>query len=118
VRTQAGNADDALLRRLYGPQWRVLLEVPPGRRPRHALVTLAGLVGVAAALGGRRRLAAVAGAAWFIGTVEFALARILPGPRTPAEMGRMLATSTVIPPLAVAHWLRGWWRHRAATPWS
>src|SRR5918997_3555484 len=28
VRTQAGNADDALLRRVYGPRWRERLEIP------------------------------------------------------------------------------------------
>ncbi|MFB9338611.1 glycosyltransferase family 2 protein, partial [Actinoplanes octamycinicus] len=32
LRTQRGNADDALLRRLYGPRWRDLVAVPPGRR--------------------------------------------------------------------------------------
>lgn len=118
VLTQAGNADDALLRHLYGPRWRTLLEVPPGRRHRHALVALAGLVAVAGAVTGRQRVAAVAAAAWFVGTVEFALARIVPGPRTPDEVTRMLITSSVIPPVAVAHWLLGWWRHRDARPWS
>jgi hypothetical protein len=57
-------------------------------------------------------LAAAAGAAWLAGTAEFAAARIAPGPRTPAEVGRMVVTSALIPPLAVAHWLRGWLRHR------
>jgi glycosyltransferase involved in cell wall biosynthesis len=117
VRTQAGNADDALLRRLYGSSWRRLLGVPEGRRHRHAVVTAAGLVAVGAALLRRRTLAAVAAAVWLGGTTEFAAARIAPGPGTPAEVARMLVTSAVIPPLAVAHWLRGWWRHRAAKPW-
>jgi hypothetical protein len=126
LRMQRGNADDALLRHLYGPRWRQRLEVPPGRRHRHAAVTGAGLVAVAAgalavaAPRGRRLtgpVAALAGSAWLAGTAEFAAARIAPGPRDAAEVGRMVVTSVLIPPLAVAHWLRGWLRHARAQPW-
>jgi cellulose synthase/poly-beta-1,6-N-acetylglucosamine synthase-like glycosyltransferase len=123
VRTQRGNADDALLRRLYGPSWRDALQVPPGRRPRHAVVTAAGLTALTcgtAALITRRRSwtagAVLAAAAWVAGTVEFAAARIAPGPRDRREVSAMLVTSTAIPPLAAAHWLRGWWRWRSARP--
>jgi len=112
IRTQRGNADDALLRRLHGPDWRYLLDVPPGRRPRHAAVTAAAVVALAAALTGRRRTAVAAGVLWLAGTAEFAAARIAPGPRDPAEIGTMLVTSAAIPPVAMAHWLRGWWRWR------
>ncbi|MEH0845799.1 glycosyltransferase, partial [Micromonospora sp. CPCC 205711] len=48
LRVQRGNADDALLRRLYGPQWRAELGLPPGRRPRHVAVTAAGVLALAA----------------------------------------------------------------------
>jgi cellulose synthase/poly-beta-1,6-N-acetylglucosamine synthase-like glycosyltransferase len=113
VRTQRGNADDALLRRLYGPEWRELLEIPPGRRPRHLAVTVAGLTALAAAAARRPRLAALAGLAWAAGTAEFAAARIAPGPRDAREVGTMLVTSAVIPPVATLHYLRGWWRWRA-----
>jgi cellulose synthase/poly-beta-1,6-N-acetylglucosamine synthase-like glycosyltransferase len=123
VRTQRGNADDALLRRLYGPSWRDALQVPPGRRPRHAAVTAAGLTaltcGTAALITSRRgwtAAAALAAAAWVAGTAEFAAARIAPGPRDRREVGAMLVTSAAIPPLAAAHWLRGWWRWRSARP--
>ncbi|MEV4351661.1 glycosyltransferase [Actinoplanes sp. NPDC049596] len=175
VRTQRGNADDALLRRLYGPQWRELLEIPPGRRSRHAAVAAAGFVALGAALswglsqrgtpgrrgavarggfggvvsrgglggavargglggavargglGGRdgvgswRSKAAAAtaigaGLVWAAGTAEFAAARIVPGPRTPREIATMLVTSTIIPPVAITHWLRGAWRWRGARP--
>jgi glycosyltransferase involved in cell wall biosynthesis len=116
LRTQAGNADDALLRHLYGPRWRELLEVPPGRRPRHVLVTAAGLVALGAVAAGRSRfargLAGIAGVTWLAGTAEFAVARITPGPRSVGEVGRMVVTSALIPPYAVAHWLRGWLRRR------
>jgi hypothetical protein len=123
LRTQRGNADDALLRRLYGPGWRELLEIPPGRRARHAVVTAAGVA--AAGLGllalrgdraARRGLALAAAVAWAAGTAEFAAARIRPGPRDRREVTTMLATSVAIPPVAVAHWLRGWWRWRGARP--
>ena len=116
VRTQRGNADDALLRRLHGPRWRELLEIPPGRRGKHAAVTAAGLAAVTLAIAGRRPLAGVLAAAWAAGTAEFAAARISPGPRDRREVATMLATSAVIPPIAVAHWLRGWWRWRDARP--
>ncbi|MFF5232176.1 glycosyltransferase family 2 protein [Dactylosporangium sp. NPDC000521] len=123
VRTQRGNADDALLRHLYGRRWRSLLGVPPGRRRRHAAVTAAGLAaiglsGVAAATGGRgaRAGALAAGLVWAAGTARFAAARILPGPRTLREVATMTVTSVAIPPVAVAAWCRGWLRGRGALP--
>ncbi|WP_422733737.1 glycosyltransferase family 2 protein [Micromonospora sp. WMMD558] len=122
LRVQRGNADDALLRRLYGPTWRADLDLPPGRRPRHVAVTAAGAVAVVAAAlsrtttGTRRRLlgvvAAAGAAGWAAGTADFARARVAPGPRTADEVTTMLLTSALIPPLAVTHWLRGWWRAR------
>ncbi|WP_250037504.1 glycosyltransferase family 2 protein [Paractinoplanes maris] len=112
VRTQRGNADDALLRRLYGPAWRERLEIPPGRRPRHLAITAAGLTALAAAAARRPGLAALAGLAWAAGTAEFAAARIVPGPRDAREVSTMLVTSAVIPPVATYHYLRGWWRWR------
>jgi hypothetical protein len=117
LRTQRGNADDALLRQLYGRHWRAALAILPGRRPRHAAVTAAGAVALVALIGSQRRVAALAGSAWLAGTAEFAWARVAPGPHTPAEIATMAATSVLIPPLAVAHWLRGWWRARGAAPW-
>ena len=129
LRAQRGNADDALLRRLYGPRWRAVLGVPPGRRHRHAAITAAGVAALGCAAAGwlvnrmpprsrglRRRVwyagAAAAGTAWLAGTGELAAARIAPGPRDRREVVTMLATSLAIPPVATAHWLRGWWRSR------
>ena len=119
LRAQRGNADDALLRRLYGPRWRDVLGIAPGRRHRHTAITAAAAVAltcaVAAALSRRRQwliAAAAAGAAWAAGTAEFATARIAPGPRDRAEVTTMLVTSMAIPPVATVHWLRGWWRWR------
>jgi glycosyltransferase involved in cell wall biosynthesis len=123
VRTQRGNADDALLRRLYGPAWRELLDIPTGRRPRHVAVAAAAAVALGCAAAGaftRKRgwlvTAGAAALAWAAGTGEFATARILPGPRDRHEVATMLATSAVIPPVATAHWLHGWLRWRGARP--
>jgi histidinol-phosphate phosphatase family protein len=49
-------------------------------------------------------------------SAEFALHRILPGPRTAAEIGRMLASSVMIPPLACWHRLSGELRWRGVSP--
>ncbi|OLE24330.1 MAG: hypothetical protein AUG44_19490 [Actinobacteria bacterium 13_1_20CM_3_71_11] len=121
LRTQRGNADDALLRRLYGPSWHRLLAAPRGRRRRHAAIVAAGLAGfVLAAVPARRattpagRAAVVAGAAWLAGTAEFAIARLRSAPGTATLP--LLLTSVVIPPLAITHWLNGWIRHRHARP--
>ena len=123
VRTQRGNADDALLHHLYGRHWRTALDIPPGRRGRHLAVTAAAALAagsLSTALLTRRRgaltVAAVAAAAWTAGTAEFAAARLRPGPRDRREVTAMLATSIAIPPVAVAHWLRGWLRWRGAQP--
>jgi hypothetical protein len=125
VRTQRGNADDALLLRMYGRRWRALLAIPAGRRARHAAVTVTGLAwlgltGVAALTGRRpfRAAAIIAGLAWMAGTAQFAAARIRPGPRTTPEVATMIATSIAIPPVAVAAWCRGWLRWRGARPMS
>jgi glycosyltransferase involved in cell wall biosynthesis len=113
VRTQRGNADDALLRRMYGRRWPSILGIPPGRRRRHVAITAAAATAV---LVPHRLVRAVAAVAWAAGTAEFAAARIRPGPRTPAEITTMLATSVAIPPVATAHWLRGWLGARGARP--
>ncbi|MEU4835985.1 glycosyltransferase [Streptosporangium sp. NPDC023615] len=57
LRRQRGNADDALMRRVHGPDWRKRLGGAPGRLRRHALTSALGLTaaGLAAAAwaGGR-----------------------------------------------------------------
>jgi glycosyltransferase involved in cell wall biosynthesis len=116
VRAQRGNADDALMNRLHGRDWWARARAPRGRLPRHVLVTAAALAGCLGAVTGHRRTAVVAGAVWAAGTTEFALARIVPGPRTFDEILTMTVTSALIPPLATAHWLSGTRRHRRAAP--
>jgi hypothetical protein len=46
-------------------------------------------------------------------TADFARRRVLPGPRTPDEVLRMVVTSVAIPPAACAHRLRGELRFRS-----
>jgi len=141
IRAQAGNADDAAMRRQHGPDWRRRAGAAAGRRGVHlttcalgaGAVLLAGIAAVwsgtvawsgTAARGGAardgvaaRRAAAVCAAGWLGLTAEFAARRIAAGPRTRQEAGAMLVTSAVIPPLAAWHWLAGTRRVRDAGPW-
>ena len=118
VRTQAGNADDVLMSRLHGSGWYARAAAARGRRPMHLAVTAAALAATLATLSGRRLAAGLAGAAWLGGSGSFAWARIAPGPRTAAEVRRMLLTSAAIPFAAAWHTVRGWWEHRGARPWQ
>ncbi|MEU3253556.1 glycosyltransferase [Streptomyces sp. NPDC006997] len=117
LRSQRGNADDALMLRLHGPNWWHRAVAPRGRLRGHLAVTGAGAAAVALALTGRRRAATVAATGWALGTAEFAWSRIAPGPRTRHEVTTMAVTSALIPPLASWHWLTGRWRYRNAPPW-
>ncbi|MGL5930964.1 MAG: D-glycero-alpha-D-manno-heptose-1,7-bisphosphate 7-phosphatase, partial [Dermatophilaceae bacterium] len=56
-------------------------------------------------------------ATWAGLTADFTARRVAPGPRDTEELTTMAWTSAVIPPLAVWHRARGWWRHRTAGPW-
>ncbi|MFL6165464.1 MAG: glycosyltransferase family 2 protein, partial [Ornithinibacter sp.] len=72
VRQQAGNADDFLMSRLHGPDWRERCQAPTGRRRQHVATVGAGLVAAAAALTGRRRTAWVGALAWSASSARFA----------------------------------------------
>jgi histidinol-phosphate phosphatase family protein len=127
VRAQAGNADDALMRRLHGRGWQAQAGAAPGRRPRHLLITAAAVAaaGLSAAGAstrshgrpGTRWGARLAWAVALAGTAELTAARIAAGPQQPREIATMLVTSLVIPEAATWHWLRGSWRARQAPPW-
>jgi len=118
LKQQRGNADDALMRRLHGPDWWSKAVAPRGRIRRHAAITAAGAAALALAAAGRPRAAALAGLGWAAGTAEFAWARIAPGPRTRHEVTTMLVTSALIPPAATWNRLTGLWRHRGARAWQ
>ena len=115
VRTQRGNADDALMRAVHGPRWRELGHCHRGRLPWHAATVAAAALAVA---GPGRRTRTAAAAAWLALTTDFARRRIAPGPRDRDEVLTMLATSVAIPPAALWWRARGAWRWRTgATPW-
>lgn len=84
VRLQAGNADDVLMAALHGPHWRQRARAPRGRWPYHLASVMCFT-------------------AWAAITADFAWRRIAPGPRTPKEIGTIVATSALIPFAAVYH---------------
>jgi HAD superfamily hydrolase (TIGR01662 family) len=117
LRQQRGNADDVLMDRLHGRDWRHRADAPLGRRPFHLLTTGLALAVPAALLLRRRRTAVVAGAGWAILTADFSWRRIRPGPRDRAEVLKMLTTSAAIPLAASWHWTRALLRRSSpATP--
>ncbi|MCP9946981.1 glycosyltransferase [Streptomyces somaliensis] len=118
LRAQRGNADDALMVRLHGPDWWTRAAAPRGRIRRHAAITAAGVLALALAAAGRRRAAALAAGGWLLGTAEFARARIAPGPRTREEVLTMAVTSAAVPALATWHRVAGELRHRSAGAWK
>ncbi len=116
VAKQAGNADDALMERLHGPRWRERAAAAPGGRRRHVATTAAALVALGGALAGQRTIALTGALAWLASTVDLAARRIAPGPRTPAEIGAMAATSAALPVAATHAYLRGLVGARRMTP--
>jgi glycosyltransferase involved in cell wall biosynthesis len=116
VRLQRGNADDVLMDRLHGVQWRQVVGEGPGRIDFHRAVVAFELGAVLAAVGRRWRAAALAAAAALAMTASFTASRIRPGPRTRREIGTMMVTSALIPPVAVWHRLRGRLRYRGPIP--
>ncbi|WP_406816693.1 HAD-IIIA family hydrolase [Mycobacterium sp. M23085] len=114
VRAQIGNRDNALMRRKYGRSWRTLIGEGPGRMPAHSATALAGAVALGAALLRRRPTARRSGALWLALTAEFTARRWLSGPRSGVEALRLSLSSSLIPPVAVAHRLAGEWAFRRA----
>ncbi|MBA2446349.1 MAG: HAD-IIIA family hydrolase, partial [Nocardioidaceae bacterium] len=117
LRQQRGNADDLLMRRLHGTTWRHRVGAPTGRRSRHLSLVAAAVAAAGFSATRRPRLAGWAALGWSAGTVEFAVARIAPGPRDWPELRRMLTTSAVIPFAATWHTAAGAVHHRQAPPW-
>ncbi|HSU98456.1 MAG TPA: glycosyltransferase [Gemmatimonadaceae bacterium] len=100
---------DALLYRKHPELFRQY--VTPARPWQYYPIVLALTgMGVGAALG-RRTLTEVAGAAWLVLTLRFAMQRLRATSRAPTHVAEMLATSAVIPPLSILHRTRGAIRH-------
>lgn len=114
VRAQRGNADNALMRRKFGRDWRSAVGEGRGRMPAH-VATTAAVLGVAAGVISRsRRSVMMSVLLWLAFTVQFTWQRLRSGPRTIAQAARLSLTSALIPPVAVFHRLRGEWRFRSA----
>jgi histidinol-phosphate phosphatase family protein len=114
VRAQIGNRDNALMRRKHGGRWRSMVGEGRGRLQTHSLTTAAGVVALLNFVAGRWRIATGLASVWAALTAEFAVGRFWAGPRTATEAARMLVTSVLIPPVAVAHRLVGEWMFREA----
>jgi HAD superfamily hydrolase (TIGR01662 family) len=111
VVAQRGNADDALVRRLHGRQWRAHGHAPHGELRRHVATSMCWTIAVMAVLGRRRQAGCIAAAAATALTVSFWWRRVSRGPFQLAEAARMAASSALIPPLAT--WWAGWGHVRA-----
>ncbi|MCC3311792.1 glycosyltransferase family 2 protein [Nocardia africana] len=110
LRAQAGNADNALMRRKFGRTWRDDIGEGSGRLGTHAAVSAAGVAAAVFAVRRRRAPALACAGLWLAGTAEFAARRIGQGPATVREVGAMALTSVLIPPAACWHRLRGEWQ--------
>jgi histidinol-phosphate phosphatase family protein len=99
---------------LHGHDWYERAAAPRGRIAQHRWTVSSAAAGCAALALRRRAPAAAMTLAWGALTAEFAWSRIAPGPRTASEVATMLATSPLIPPLALWHRLRGRVRARGA----
>lgn len=107
VRIQRNNADDARLRALHGAGWRQACATGAGRNRRHGLVVAGALAGVVGAAAGNRGLSRAGALAAAAGELELCAARITPGPRSPCEIARMVATSAALPFAALGYRLAG-----------
>jgi histidinol-phosphate phosphatase family protein len=114
VHAQVGNRDNALMRRKFGRGWRSRIGEGAGRLPVHAATTAAGAVALLTLPTRHRRIAAAGAAGWLALTAQFAVRRLLAGPRTATEAARIALTSALIPPVAVWHRAAGEWTHRRA----
>jgi HAD superfamily hydrolase (TIGR01662 family) len=114
VRSQRGNADDALVARLHGGAWRQRVGAPRGLLRAHVVTTMSAASAAATAAVGHRRLAALPFAAWLALTARFWWRRAAPGPRTRRELASLATSSLLIPPAATAWAIVGRWRTRGS----
>jgi HAD superfamily hydrolase (TIGR01662 family) len=116
IGAQRGNADDAVMQRRHGRDWRVRGQAPAGGLRSH-VTTTAWLAGAVLAGAMRRTgLARMAGAVAVTRIVQFWWSRVANGPRSVREWGRMALSSAVIP-VAATWWAGiGRWRARVVPP--
>lgn len=114
---QRGNADDMLMRRLHGPEWRRAASASRGLRRYHLATSLALGTLVTAGSFRRRRLAMSSGAvgAALIGAI--AARRIQDSGVRGGEIAKVAATTPLLPILATAWTAWGAVKHWRALPW-
>jgi len=105
LRQQSKARFNALLYRKHPALYRQRIQAAPPWRYYGIVGAL--LAAVAAALGGRRRSALAAGGVWLLLTGQFCAMRLRDTSRAPSHVAEMLATSALIPFLAVYWRLRG-----------
>jgi HAD superfamily hydrolase (TIGR01662 family) len=116
VRAQRGNADDALMRRLHGADWRQRGRAPRGTLRDHAFTSGLAVLTVAAAGTRRTRLATTTGVFVAARLLQFWWRRARPGPVSATEWLRLAASSALIP-FAATFWAAwGWVRARRTSP--
>lgn len=107
LKAQRGNADDALMRHVHGPDWRAKIGAYPTSFRRHAITAAAAGAALVFGVFRWRKAAVLSGSVWAGLTAYFTYERIRPGPRSAPEVARMVVTSIAIPPAACVHRLRG-----------
>jgi GT2 family glycosyltransferase len=107
---QRKSSYNALLYRKHPARYRERVQATPPWRYYRILAALVTALG--AGLLGRHRVALAAIGAWTVMTARFCAARLDGTARSPAHIAEMLATSALIPPLAVYWRIRGAIRFR------
>ena len=116
ISAQRGNADDALMRRLHGPDWRRRGHAPAGALRDHVITTsTAGLAALALAIG-RPRAAAAASVVALVRLARFWGSRVRQGPVDVREWARLAVSSAAIPFAATGWAAWGMWRARRLAP--
>ena len=101
VRLQRGNADDVLLARLHGRDWRARLGVAPGALRSYPVTTALGLGALAALAAGHRRCRGCGRRRLGGPHGPVRVAPHRPRPPNAGEVATMVVTSAAIPPAAL-----------------
>lgn len=99
--------DDARMRWEHGRHWRREAGVGRSRVRQHLVTTGSGLIAVAAAATGHRRIATVGGALWLALTTGPAWAPAAVGTRAPRARASAAFAGAAVPPTAVYHRICG-----------
>ena len=116
ITAQRGNADDMLMRRLHGPDWRVRGHAPAGLLASHVTTTAVVAAGLVASVARAPRVAASGAVIGVFRIARFWFDRVRPGPATLREWGRMAVSSAIVPFAATWWTLGGWLRARRLAP--